>query len=68
MHEKMVEQNNKLKDQEEMVEKLQRMVYEQGEKIKMLENKERARLKKEQVRKGNNPFGLRSRAKKQKVL
>lgn len=60
--------NNKLKTQGEEIEKLQRMVHEQGEKINMLEKKERARLNKGHVRKGKNPFGLRSRGKKQRLF
>jgi hypothetical protein len=60
LNEEKVEQNGKLKAQEEEVEKLQIMVKERDNKIRMHEKKERAHLKK---RKGKNPFG-RSRIKK----
>jgi len=55
---------NKLMDQEEMVDNCIRVMGEQDKKIKMLEKKERAHLKKGLVRKGKNPFGLRSRGGK----
>jgi regulator of replication initiation timing len=55
---------NKLMDKEVRVDELYRVVGEQDKKIKMLEKKERARLKKGPVRKGKNPFGLRSRGGK----
>jgi len=61
LNEEKVEQNGKLKAQEEEIEKLQKMVNERDKKIRMHEKKERAHLKK---RKGKNPFGLRSRVKK----
>jgi hypothetical protein len=60
LNEGKVEQNAKLKAQEEEIEKLQKMVNERDKKIRMYEKKERAHLKK---RKGKNPFGLRSRVK-----
>ena len=60
-NEEKVEQNGKLKAQEEEIEKLQKMVHERDKKIRMHEKKERAHLKK---RKGKNPFGFRSRVKK----
>ena len=61
LNEEKVEQNGKLKAQEEEIEKLKKMVNERDKKIRMHEKKERAHLKK---RKGKNPFGLRSRVKK----
>jgi len=61
LNEEKVEQNGKLKAQEEEIEKLQKMVNERDKKIRMHEKKERAHLKK---RKGKNHFGFRSRVKK----